>query len=286
MDSPDGQPEHARLESPRHPGADHWPAPSSSPEERTFLRGPRSRLTELARVIRISGELIRGFRRLHFVDPCVTVFGSARFEPDHRYYALGQEMGGRIAQLGLTTMTGGGPGIMEAANRGAQERGGRSIGCNIKLPMEQAPNAYLDKFIEFNYFFVRKVMLVKYSIGFVVLPGGFGTLDEIFETATLIQTGKIESFPIILMGTDYWAPMMRFIRDRMTAAGTIGAIDPEIITFTDSPDEAIAEIERCCPPPERHARRRPSLLLGEENGPAQPSDAHTKGTPAHARTEE
>src|SRR5688500_16509074 len=161
-----------------------WNMPSAVREERTFLSGPRARLSELKLGVKIFFEFMRGFRAMHFVGPCVTVFGSARFKEDHRYYELGREMGRRLARLGLTGMTGGGPGIMEAANRGAKEAGGCSIGCNIILPHEQRPNAYLDRFVEFKYFFVRKVMLIKYSHAFVVLPGGFGTLDELFEALT------------------------------------------------------------------------------------------------------
>jgi hypothetical protein len=171
-------------------------------DERVFLEGPRSRTEELLRVFRIGRGLISGLRALHFVGPCVTVFGSARVHEPDRYYQMGRELGSALARAGFAVMTGGGPGIMEAANRGAREAGGVSIGCNIQLPLEQAPNPYLDKFVEFRYFFVRKVMLVKYSYGFVALPGGFGTLDEIFETATLVQTRKIWGFPIILMGVD------------------------------------------------------------------------------------
>jgi uncharacterized protein (TIGR00730 family) len=168
--------------------------------ERRFLAGPTTRLAELRRAVRIFAELVRGFRALHFLGPCVTVFGSARFDEGEPYYALAREMGRRIGRMGFTVMTGGGPGIMEAANRGARDVGASSIGCNIALPMEQKPNPYLDRFIEFKYFFVRKLMLVKYSYAFVALPGGFGTLDEVFEVATLIQTRKIEGFPCVLMG--------------------------------------------------------------------------------------
>src|SRR5258706_11253784 len=178
-------------------GIDGWGVSSGSAEVVRFLEGPQRRLAELARAIRIFCEFIRGFRTLHFVGPCVTVFGSARFTEIHPYYRLARLTGAGLARLGFTVMTGGGPGIMEAANRGAKDAGGRSIGCNITLPQEQKPNAYLDKFVEFRYFFVRKVMLVKYSYAFIVMPGGYGTLDEVFETAVLVQTGKIRNFPII-----------------------------------------------------------------------------------------
>lgn len=207
------------------------------PHHGTLLAGPQSRLSELARVLRISAEFIRGFRRLHFVGPCVTVFGSARFSNEHPHYVLAREVGRRLARAGATVMTGGGPGVMEAANRGAREEGGCSIGCNIELPAEQLPNPYLDRWITFRYFFVRKVMLVKYSHAFVVMPGGFGTLDELFEAVTLVQTGKIHQFPVILMGTAYWEPLIRLIRETMVRAGTITPGDPDLITLTDSPDE-------------------------------------------------
>ncbi|HEY1270011.1 MAG TPA: TIGR00730 family Rossman fold protein, partial [Candidatus Binatia bacterium] len=172
-----------------------WGKTPGADEERRFLYGPQERSRELVRAIKIFCEFMRGFRTLHFVGPCVTVFGSARFRDDHEYYRMARDVGARLARAGFTVMTGGGPGIMEAANRGAKEAGGRSIGCNIELPEEQKPNPYLDKWITFRHFYVRKVMLVKYSYAFVALPGGFGTLDEIFETAVLIQTGKIKEFP-------------------------------------------------------------------------------------------
>ncbi len=207
-----------------------------------FLRGPQSRGFELARAVRIFFEFIRGFRALHFVGPCVTVFGSARFKEDHPYYALAREVGAQLARAGFTVLTGGGPGIMEAANRGAKEVGGRSIGCNIELPHEQRPNAYLDRWITFRHFFVRKVMLVKYSYAFIALPGGFGTLDEIFETATLIQTEKIQDFPLVLMVADFWRPLMEFIRKDLIRAGTIDPADAERLTVTDSPAEAVQSI--------------------------------------------
>ncbi len=209
-----------------------------------FLEGPKSRLSELARIFRIAAEFLRGFRGLHFVGPCVTVFGSARFGEDHHYYTLAREVGRRLARCGATVMTGGGPGIMEAANRGAREAGGYSIGCNIRLPVEQTPNPYLDRWITFRYFFVRKVMLVKYSYAFVVMPGGFGTLDELFEAVTLVQTRKIDSFPVILMGLDYWAPMLDFVRQRLVGAGTISQSDADLMTPTDSPDEVEGIVRR------------------------------------------
>ena len=214
----------------------------STAHERSFLEGPKSRLSELRRVLRIGGELVRGFRALHFVGPCVTVFGSARFGESHRYYELARDTGRRLAASGFAVITGGGPGVMEAANRGAREAGGLSIGCNIELPREQRPNDYLDLWIQFHYFFVRKLMLVKYSYAFVVLPGGFGTLDEIFETATLIQTGKIRNFPLVLLGREYWSPLLAFLRERAVALGTIAATDVDSLTVTDSPGEAMRAV--------------------------------------------
>lgn len=213
-------------------------------DERVFLQGPRRRGSELLRAVRIFVQFIRGFRALHFVGPCVTVFGSARFAETDPAYELARQVGRRLAGMGFTVMTGGGPGVMEAANRGAREAGGRSVGCNIELPLEQKPNPYLDRFVEFRYFFVRKVMLVKYSYAFVVMPGGFGTLDELFEALTLVQTDTVADFPIILMGRDYWAPLVRFIREGMVARGTISPADPDLLTVTDSLDELCAVLER------------------------------------------
>lgn len=202
-----------------------------------LLEGPQSRSKELWRAIRIFFELMNGFRKLHFIGPCVTVFGSARFAEDHPYYAQAREVGRLLAQSGFTVMTGGGPGIMEAANRGAKDVKGRSIGCNIILPHEQHPNAYLDQFLEFRYFFVRKVMLVKYSFAFIIMPGGYGTLDELFETVTLIQTGKIRNFPLVLMGKAYWLPLLDFLKS-MIHARTISQADYDRILVTDSAEEA------------------------------------------------
>ena len=217
-----------------------WPSSTPDASERQLLQGPHARRHELRQAFRIFGECIRGFRTLHFVGPCVTVFGSARFDATHPYYALGEEVGAKLAEIGITVMTGGGPGLMEAANRGARRAGGRSIGCNIQLPQEQQPNPYLDAMVEFRYFFVRKLMLLKYSYAFVALPGGFGTLDEIFETLVLIQTGKMKRFPLVLLGVDFWKPLVEVLRQRLVPAGTIDAADIALITVTDSPAEAVA----------------------------------------------
>lgn len=211
--------------------------------ERFLLEGPKSRLDELWTVIRIMIECIKGFRALHFVGPCVTVFGSARFNQDHRYYDLARRVGGALTDVGFTVMTGGGPGIMEGANRGAREAGGVSIGCNIRLPKEQAPNAYLDRWVEFNYFFVRKLMLVKYSYAFIVLPGGLGTMDELFEAMTLIQTGKIRNFPVVIMGYDYYSQLRALLRT-MKDERTIDAKDLDLLLVTDSVEEAMAHIHK------------------------------------------
>jgi len=189
-------------------------------------------------------QTVRGFSRLKDIGKCVTVFGSARFNEDHRYYEMARALGKRLAMEGYTVMTGGGPGIMEAANRGAAEAGGLSIGCNIQLPSEQKPNPYLDRFIEFDYFFVRKVMLVKYSQAFVVMPGGFGTLDEIFETVVLMQTEKIKEFPVILMGEDFWDSLREFVFKTMLAEGTVDEGDIDLVSFTDDIDKTIKLIQR------------------------------------------
>ena len=209
--------------------------------DEVFLDGPRSRFREFIILIRVMRDFIRGFRVLHFVGPCVTVFGSARIKSDSPYYELARKMGAAIAQLGFTVMTGGGPGTMEAANRGAKDVGGRSVGCNVELPREQHENPYLDRFVTLHYFFVRKTLLVKYSYAFVILPGGAGTLDELFEAITLIQTRKIKSFPVVIMGTDYWRDLLPFI-EKMAKAGMIAQSDIELVYATDSVDDAIAHI--------------------------------------------
>lgn len=242
-----------------------WGKRAASPREQQFLEGPRSRAQELIRVAGIATEFIKGFRTFHFLGPCVTVFGSARFTEEHPFYQEAQRLASQLARHDLTVMTGGGPGIMEAANRGAREAGGISVGCNIQLPKEQEPNPYLDYWVEFEHFFVRKVMLLKYSCAFVAFPGGFGTLDEVFETATLIQTNKIMDFPLILFGSDYWSPLRSFIEDTLLANSTISAEDTAILHITDSVDEVASIIQAWAKPAieayiARKAKRRWWLL--------------------------
>jgi uncharacterized protein (TIGR00730 family) len=203
------------------------------PGEYYFLEGPKSRSFELGFAWRVFREFIKGFRGLHFMGPAITVFGSARFKEGHIYYEKARGIGKLLAQMGFTTLTGGGPGVMEAANRGAFENGGKSVGCNIILPFEQHPNPYMHKWVDIKYFFVRKVLLLKYSYGFVILPGGWGTMDEMFETLTLIQTGIINHFPVILMGKEYYQPLMDFV-GTMVEKGTISESDLKYILFTDS----------------------------------------------------
>ena len=207
--------------------------------EKIFLKGRQGRGADLESAVRYFLEFIKGFEFLNFAGPCVTVFGSARFASGHPHYELARSLGGALARAGYTVMTGGGPGIMEAANRGAKEAGGQSIGCNIALPHEQIPNPYVDRFIEFEHFFVRKVMMVKYSNAFVALPGGFGTLDEIFEVVTLTQTEKLESFPIVCMGNHFWEKLQDFMRDTLIKEGTIGPEDLDIIKFADTVEHAV-----------------------------------------------
>ena len=214
-----------------------------APTERLFLAGPRSRVKEFFSVLDIAREFIRGFRALHFVGPCVTVFGSARFREGTPYYELTRRVGEGLARLGFTVLTGGGPGVMEAAARGAKEAGGYTVGCNIVLPEEQKINPWIDKSVTFDHFFVRKVMLVKYSYAFVVMPGGLGTMDELFEALTLIQTKKVENFPVVMISTEYYRPIMGLLA-KMVAAGTISNTDLDLLLVTDSIEEAMDHIRK------------------------------------------
>jgi len=210
-------------------------------KEQVYLDGPKSRSYELGFAWRVFWQFIKGFRNLHFIGPSITVFGSARYQEDHPYYVKAREFGKRIAESGFTTMTGGGPGIMEAANRGAFEANGKSIGCNIQLPFEQKLNPYVHKSVTFEHFFVRKVLLVKYSYAFIIMPGGFGTMDELFEVLTLVQTKSVTNFPIVLFGTEYYKQLVESI-EWMAQEGTIAKEDMKLVLLTDSVDEAMAHI--------------------------------------------
>ena len=215
--------------------------PIIPPKTHVYLDGPKSRGFELAFALRVFWQFIRGFRTLHFIGPCITVFGSARFKEGHKYYTAAREFGKRISQMGFVTMTGGGPGIMEAANRGAYESGGISVGCNIQLPFEQHPNPYMNRSITFEHFFVRKVLLTKYSYAFIIMPGGFGTMDEFFETLTLVQTQTITQFPIVLFGKEYYKDLREMI-EHMIANGSCSPEDMALVLITDDIDEAMSHI--------------------------------------------
>lgn len=215
-----------------------WGKKSSDSSEKQLLEGPKTPITEIFHAFKVFFEMCRGFRKLHFIGPCVTVFGSARFKDDNEYYQKAQEVGKYLALKGFAVMTGGGPGIMEAANKGARSARGMSIGCNIVLPREQRHNEYLDLWLEFKYFMVRKFMLAKFSYGFVVLPGGFGTLDELFNVLTLVQTKKMKGFPVVLIGKEFWLPLKKMLEETFIPIGTIDKEDLDLILFTDNPEEA------------------------------------------------
>jgi len=216
-----------------------------SRQEIKFLEGPQSRWDDFSFTLRTLFQLVRGFRSLHFIGPCITVFGSARFKEDHEYYKITRLLAAEIAKLGFTILTGGGPGLMEAANRGAKDVGGKSVGCNIRLAEEQAQNSYLDKWVTINHFFIRKILLVKYSYAFIVMPGGFGTLDEYFEALTLIQTRKIENFPVVLFNLEYHQRLIdhiKFMQDKLA----IGEKDRHLFLITDSVEETVQLIKVKC----------------------------------------
>jgi uncharacterized protein (TIGR00730 family) len=254
------------------PGSDtSTPAPAGA-SDRVLLAGPHTRFKEVVLLLRAMRDFVRGFRVLHFVGPCVTIFGSARFPESHPYYGIARAVGRRVSSLGFTVLTGGGPGLMEAANRGARDAGGRSVGCNIELPHEQAPNPYLDRWITCHYFFVRKVLLFKYSYAFVALPGGLGTLDELCEALTLIQTGKIRGFPVVLIGTTYWQPFVGLLQEMM-GSGAIGPADLQLMKITDDLDEAMQHLETHAVTAfglKRIPLRQPKWWLGETAIQTQP----------------
>ena len=228
-----------------------------------FLDGPNSRGSELQFSFKVMIQLLKGFRKLHFVGPCITFFGSARLKEDNEYYKSARGLAALLGKQGFTIMTGGGPGIMEAANRGAYESGGKSVGCAIKLPAEQVVNPYMHKWIVFDYFFVRKVLMLKYSYAFVVMPGGFGTLDELFETITLIQTAILHDFPVVVMGTDFYKDIQEMIV-KMEDEKTISPEDKNLLLFTDSIEEAQAHIEKYIADNYKVKYKRKALwLLGE-----------------------
>src|SRR5579862_976682 len=213
--------------------------------------------TDPWRVLRIMGEVIEGFDKLAGVGKAVTVFGSARTQPDDPQYASAERLGALLASRGFAVITGSGPGIMEAANKGAKLAGGRSVGCNIELPFEQGSNPYVDTVVNFRYFFVRKTMFIKYSVAFVIFPGGFGTLDELFEAVTLIQTGKISQFPVVLFGTHYWAGLFRWLQSRVEGEKKISPGDLDLMTLTDDPAEAVEVVSAAYEAQLRKARQRP-----------------------------
>jgi len=211
------------------------------PLEAEFLANPRSRWRNLAILHRIATEILRGMRRLHFVGPAVTVFGSARVREGSPEYTDALAIGRALGEAGFAVITGGGPGVMEAANRGARDVGATSVGCTIKLPREEKPNPYLDVHVDFHYFFARKFMLTKYSVGFVVFPGGFGTADELFEALTLIQTGKMHDFPVVVYGSGFWQPLRDQLQT-MVDTGMISPSDLDLLKFTDDTADAMAHI--------------------------------------------
>ncbi len=227
----------------RHDAAERMGKPTGTEDEKLLERQSSARGrpafldSDPWRALRILSEFVEGFDALAAVGPAVTIFGSARSKPDSPDYELARGIAHRLAERGFAIITGGGPGIMEAANRGCQEGGGLSIGCNIELPHEQGINPYVDLGVEFKYFFARKTMFVKYADAFVILPGGFGTLDELFESLTLIQTGKIRDFPVVLVGTAYWQGMLDWMRDVQIPAGAVSQADLDLLKLTDDPDE-------------------------------------------------
>ncbi|MHA8075442.1 LOG family protein [Aquirufa sp. TARAVU-A1A] len=232
--------------------------------ENAFLAGPRSRWQEFLFSLEVLFQFIKGFRNLHFVGPCITIFGSARFSKDDVYYQTTETLATQLGKMGFAIMTGGGPGIMEAANKGAKNAGALSLGCNIELPFEQHPNPYLDRMVNIRYFFVRKELLRKYSSGFVIMPGGLGTLDEFFEVITLIQTGKMKNFPVVVMGLEYHEQLMRYF-EALIQQETVGATDFQHILFTDDLAEAAEHIRNFTElAPEKHAQLdTPLWILGE-----------------------
>ncbi|HEY0036412.1 MAG TPA: TIGR00730 family Rossman fold protein [Longimicrobium sp.] len=250
-------------------------SPAEQPESLDFTR------SDPWRVLRIMGEFVEGFDTLARIGPAVTIFGSARTPADHPEYAAARETARLLGEAGFGIITGGGPGVMEAANRGARDAGVQSIGCNIELPFEQGINPYVDVAINFRYFFVRKTMFVKYAEAFIIFPGGFGTMDELFEALTLIQTGKVRDFPVVLVGTAYWQGLIDWIRGALLAEGKISPEDVDMLVVTDSLEEAVQTIVRCYDensatngrPPRRSKASRLGTEGTAEGTPASPEKA-------------
>ena len=249
---------HDRMKGPVMPRRSQVEEGTTTDQRLLDSRGPSDWVhTDPWRVLRIQAEFVEGFGALAEVGPAIAVFGSARTPADHPFYAIGEEAGRKLAEAGFAVITGGGPGAMEAANKGACEAGGVSVGLGIELPFESGLNQWVDKGINFRYFFARKTMFVKYSQGFVVLPGGLGTFDELFEALTLVQTRKVTSFPIVLIGTSYWQGLLDWLRGTVLAEGKINAADLDMLVVTDDVDEAVAlmvaarEDRFPTPPPER-----------------------------------
>ena len=245
-----------------------FPFPITEDEKLLQGSGPRLdfTLTDPWRVMRIMGEFIEGFDVLASVSRGVSIFGSARVGPEDPMYEAARQTARLLAEAGFSIITGAGPGIMEAANRGARDVGGRSIGCNIELPFEQGTNPYVDTAIHFRYFFVRKTMFIKYSMAFIIFPGGFGTMDELFEALTLIQTGKVRNFPVVLFGSAYWRGLLDWLRDTMLAEGKISPDDVDMLVVTDSPEEAVEVILNA-----QQRQREEGIGAAPETTPADPA---------------
>ncbi len=262
------------------PGAPYPVKRAGRTEDEALLRRPtRPEFLDSDpwRTLRILSEFVEGFDALAGVGQAVSVFGSARMKPNHHYYKMARELGSMLGKAGYAVITGGGPGIMEAANRGAQEGGGLSVGCNIELPLEQGLNPYVDLGIEFRYFFARKVMFVKYADAFVIFPGGYGTLDELFEALTLIQTKKVQDFPVILMGTEYWTGMVEWIRATLLKEAAISAADVDLLRLTDDPAEAVEIIEAYAV-----KQREAARATAKSTKPIERSDFQPAAQPDHA----
>ncbi len=261
-------------------GRDRRPSGKPTEDRKLLLSAPYADTsfldTDAWRALRIVGEFVEGFDTLARLGPAVTIFGSARMKPEDSRYQAARELGAKFAQRGITVITGGGPGIMEAANKGASEAGGVSVGLGIELPHEQRLNEDVNLGLNFRYFFVRKTMFVKYAQGFVIFPGGYGTFDELFESLTLVQTGKIDHFPVILWGTEYWKPMIDWLQDPVAQEGMIARDDLQLFRMTDDNDEVVEIIERSFADAEAARREVETSPRGEEPAEAAQEKRHQR----------